>query len=100
MRRKHPDTELKQMMVELLETQIGFEINLFDCLSVMQMEDLRFAVYHQPDMTKTLYEGTETLFESAEEAVDLFLKIRYEGAWGFDHETGVWDTKNEIGGEG
>jgi len=88
----YTDEELKPMLVCLLETHIGFEIGLFDVLCMFQMEDLRFAVYNQPDWEKALFVDVEEyLFEKADDAVDLFLKLRRNRLLGFDHEYGWHD---------
>lgn len=91
--RTYTDEELKPILVFLLETQIGFEIGMFDMLCMFQLEDMRYAVYNQPDSYKELYKGDEYLFEKAEDAVDLFLKFRRERQLGFDHELGWWKSQ-------
>lgn len=92
-KKSYTDEELKPMMVSLLETQIGFEIGIFDMLIMYQLEDGRYGVYNQPDCHKTfLFEDMEEfLFDKAEDAVDLFLKLRRDRKLGFDHECGWAD---------
>lgn len=91
-KKSYTDEELKPMMVSLLETQIGFEIGMFDMLIMYQLEDGRYGVYNQPDPYKPLFVDVEEhLFEKAEDAVDLFLKFRRDRQLGFDHEGGWAD---------
>jgi hypothetical protein len=91
-KKSYTDEELKPMMVSLLETQIGFEIGMFDMLTMFQLEDGRYGVYNQPDCYKPLFQDVEEhLFEKAEDAVDLFLKFRCNRQLGFDHECGWAD---------
>lgn len=62
------DEELKPMMVSLLET--GFDITMFD-------DDLK--VFQSCDGKYFLFENVEEhMFEKADDAVDLFLKLRRE----------------------
>lgn len=81
-----PDKDLRPLLVSVLETNIGFEICLFEMLCMFQLEDLRFAVYNQPDTKKLACEGDEYLFDTATEAVDCFLRFRFERSLGYDHE--------------
>jgi hypothetical protein len=70
---------MQEKIISLLKAGIGFDINLFEIISVGELEDHTFYVYDRDT-------GDEWIFDTAEEAVDYFLKLRSEKELGYDFE--------------
>lgn len=70
---------MRDLIVHLLKARVGFDINLFEIISVGELEDHTFYVYDDDT-------GDEWIFDTAEEAVDYFLKLRDDKELGYDFE--------------
>ena len=75
-------------MVTLLESNVGYGIELFQMLSIYQLEDLTFAVNYEKyvESTANLEHQYERIFTSAREAVAFFCEEREKHRLGFDYE--------------
>ena len=76
---------MKQQLIDLLKNEIGFEVNVFDMLSIHQLEDGRWRICVESKIAPDYFD--EYLFDKLEEAVDSFLKRRDEMKLGYDYET-------------
>lgn len=70
---------MRDLIVNLLKAKVGFDINLFEIISVGEFEDHTYYVYDDDT-------GEELVFETPEEAVDHFLHLRDEKELGYDYE--------------
>lgn len=70
---------MRNLIVDLLKARVGFDINLFEIISVGELEDHTFYVYDDDT-------GDEWIFDTPEEAVDYFLKLRDDRELGYDYE--------------
>jgi len=75
---------MKQQLIDLLNNEVGFEVNLFDMLCIYQLEDSRWVVALEND--KSPLDFDENIFNELEEAVDFFLDKRTEMKLGYDFE--------------
>lgn len=73
---------MRDTIIQLLRSHIGFDINLFEIISVGELEDHTFYVYDDDT-------GEEWLFDTPEEAVDYFLNLRNSKSLGYDLETNL-----------
>lgn len=73
---------MKNYITNLLKMRIGFDINIFEVVSVGELEDGSFYVYDDDT-------GNEYIFDIAEEATDYFLKLRDKKELGLDYEIGI-----------
>jgi hypothetical protein len=69
---------MKDTIVNLLKLKIGFEINLFEIISVGEAEDHTYYVYDDDT-------GDEWIFDTPEEAVDYFMQLRSDKELGYDY---------------
>lgn len=80
-------------LVNLLESNVGYQISLVGLLQLYQLEDMRFAVNRyehnaeNPGRDKWIY---EELFDDAREAVEFFEQKRREYELGFDIEAALF----------
>jgi hypothetical protein len=74
----------KELILGLLRLGAGHGIDMFATLTLHQLEDGRFGVYHDPK--SGIEDIQEWLFEDAEQAVDFFLLKRGLLHLGFDFE--------------
>jgi hypothetical protein len=76
-------------LVNLLESNVGYQISLFGLLELYQLEDKRFAVNRYEHDTENQSKDKwiyEELFDDAREAVEFFEQKRREYELGFDIE--------------
>jgi hypothetical protein len=71
------DNNLRSLLIALLLSAPGFEINLFNKLSICQLENKKYLVRDS---------GDEYIFDNVRESVDLFLRLRRDRQIGFDFE--------------
>jgi len=72
----------KELLVQLLQHPAGFTIDLLGLVEVRRLEDGLFAVaFSEPEG-----QFHETLYDEADQAVDLFLHYRETKGVGFDKE--------------
>lgn len=76
----------KELILGLLRLGTGHGIDLFGILWLHQLEDGRFGVYHDPKCMSQPEDIAETLFENAEQAVDLFIARRHQLHLGYEFE--------------
>lgn len=83
------DEKVIEALVTLLESNIGYGIDLFGLLSLYQLEDGRFSVnrFVYDSETREFLHDFEELFENARQAVEFFEKKRQEYEVGFDIES-------------
>ena len=80
---------MKQQLMDLLEIEVGFEVNLFEMLLIHQLEDGRWRVnVENPQNSLNLFDENldEYLFDKLEDAIDFFLEKREEMKLGYDFE--------------
>ena len=70
---------MRDTIVKLLKARVGFDINLFEIISVGELEDHTFYVYDDDT-------ADEWVFDTAGEAVDYFLELRDNKELGYDYE--------------
>lgn len=70
---------MRELLISLLKSKVGFDINVFEIISVGELEDHTFYVFDDDT-------GDEWIFDTVEEAVDYFLRLRDEKEIGFDFE--------------
>lgn len=74
----------RELLIQLLLRPAGYTIDLLGLAEVRRLEDGLFAVaFSEPEG-----QFHETLFDEAEQAVDLFLHYRRSKGLGFDFERG------------
>jgi hypothetical protein len=81
-------TELRSIIISLLRQKIGFGVELFDVLSIDELEDGTFRILDQRDWTQEICKGEEYIFKDVKKAVDKFLALRQERQLGYDFERG------------
>ena len=74
------EMEMKSQILNLLNSDIGFGINIFGILCIRGLENGKFAV------SCDLGEEWEEVLDTSEEAVEFFLKVRKEKKLGTDFE--------------
>lgn len=76
------------LLTQVLETGVGYGIELFDLLRVYQLEDGRFAVhFYQIDPESGVSQlVSEEIFASARKAAEAFEAERRRRSLGFDQE--------------
>lgn len=95
---------IRNAVIKLLETDVGFEIDLFAMLNIHQLEDGRWRIFNNDigdDKYPTPYDteddsfgydedddSCEEIYEDLETAVDRFLELREERRLGYDFERG------------
>jgi hypothetical protein len=80
--------ELRSIIISLLRQGMGFGVELFDVLSIDELEDGTFRVLDQRNWEEEICKGEEHIFKDVKEAVDKFLALREERQLGYDFETG------------
>jgi hypothetical protein len=80
--------ELRSIIISLLRQGMGFGVELFDVLSIDELEDGTFRVLDQRNWEEEICKGQCTIFKDVKEAVDFFLALREERMLGYDFETG------------
>jgi len=82
--KKLNDAKLKTLLIGLLVSKTAVSINLFDLLSIDQLEDLRFRIFDQRDIHEELGNGEEYIYKDIKRAINKFLKLREERKLGWD----------------
>lgn len=69
---------MKEAIIDLLKSRIGFEINLFEVIFVGEAEDHTYYVYDNDA-------GEEWIFDTPEEAAEYFMQLRSDKELGCDY---------------
>lgn len=80
--------ELRSIIISLLRQGMGFGVELFNVLSIDELEDGSFRILDQRDTDADICAGEEYIFTDVKEAVDKFLALREERQLGYDFERG------------
>lgn len=92
------DTELRSVLIALLEKRLGFSIDLFGMLSVGETEDSHFSVI--VDELGGPSSRKEHLFDDPDKAVDCFIELRRQHQLGFDFERSLDPVQHAGTGQG
>lgn len=82
----HQNEDIPKDLVLLLESNVGYGIDLFDLLKVYQLGDGRFAVNRYEIKAGKNSHAEEQIYENAHEAVETFELWRKQYEIGFDFE--------------
>lgn len=80
--------ELRSIIISLLRQGMGFGVELFDVLSIDELEDGTYRILDQRNWEEEICKGEEHIFKDVKEAVDKFLALRAERQLGYDFERG------------
>lgn len=80
--------ELRSIIISLLRQKMGFGVELFDVLSIDELEDGTFRILDQRNWEEDICKGEELIFKDVKDAVDKFLALREERQLGYDYENG------------
>lgn len=92
----HDDEKISRAIITLLESNIGYSIDLYRTLAIRQLENLTFAVSHEKynaEMRKDFFDY-EKIFTDAKEATEFFLQKRVEYELGSDFEMEISSNNN------
>ncbi|MEK7724415.1 MAG: hypothetical protein AAB336_08725 [Acidobacteriota bacterium] len=92
----HNDEKISQAIISLLESNIGYSVDLYQTLVIRQLDDLTFAVSHEKYIAETrkYVFDYEKIFMDAKEATEFFLQKRVEYELGSDFEMEISSNKN------
>jgi hypothetical protein len=71
--------QMRDAIIKLLQSGVGFDINIFEIISIGELEDHTFYVYDDDT-------GDEWIFDTSEEATDYFISLRNTKSLGYDYE--------------
>ncbi len=80
--------EIRSNIIAILRSGLGIGVELFDLLSIDQLENGKYRILDQRDTGKSVNDPgvIEFIHDDVKKAVDHFLKIREERKLGFDFE--------------
>lgn len=88
------EQKIKNAIRTLLESGIGFEVNLFMMLSIDTLEDGRYRIFETCIEDNNELEDNEEIYDNVEVAIDRYFQIRKNRNIGHDLEE-KWLSEND-----